>query len=239
MSVTVPHIARPSLDASSLEIASFRAHGASEWPGRLAATVCLQGCPWQCAHCHVPELQPSTAGGTIAWSTVMTALRRKRTLLDSVLFTGGEPTRQLGLEDAMAQARGLGYSVGLLTAGAYPNRLAEVLPLADWVGIDIKGTAAAYDEITGQGVSGARAWRSLELLRDSGVDYEVRITVDPVVHTRQAVLNTVRDIIRSGAHAPVLQQARPAPASPYARLLKGRGLYDVIRIDDVPDLERR
>jgi pyruvate formate lyase activating enzyme len=239
MTVSVPLTTSSSLAAESLAIARFRSRTADEWPSRLAASICLQGCPWECTTCVEPALQDSTAEGAISWATVMTALRRRRTVLDAVVFTGGEPTRQPGLADAMTQVRALGYSVGLMTAGAYPGRLAEVLPLVDWVGIDIKAPAAAYDTVTGQGVSAARAWKSLALLRDSGVDYEVTVTVDATVHSREHVLAMVRDIIRSGAHAPVLQQARPAPGTDHAKRLGGRGLYDVIRIDDLPDLERR
>lgn len=236
MTLTVPRTPTATLDASSLAIASFSSHGASDWLAHMGATICLQGCPWQCSSCQDPQLQSTTADGAIAWATVMTALRRRRTLIDSVVFTGGEPTRQPGLEDAIAQVRELGYRVGLLTAGTYPGRLARVLPLVDWVGIDIKATAATYDTVTGQGISGPRAWKSLALVRDSGVDYEVTITVDPAVHTREAVLAIARDIIRSGAHAPVLQQAR---SSAGRVKLCGRGLYDVIHHDDLPDLERR
>ncbi len=139
----------------------------------------------------------------------------------------------------MAQVRDLGFLVGLQTAGAYPRSLAYVLPLVDWVGIDIKAAPAAYERVTGQGLSGVRAWSSLELVMRSGVDYEVRLTVDPTVHSRQDVFDAVREVIRRGAHAPVLQQARPEGNKEYAKALAGRGLYDVIHIDDFPDLERR
>jgi pyruvate formate lyase activating enzyme len=114
--------------------------------------------------------------------------------------------------------------VALRTAGAYPRRLAEVLPLVDWVGIDMKAAPTAYERVTGQGVAGARAWSSLELVMRSGVPYEVTITVDPRAHSREDVLGAAREVIRRGAHAPVLC---------------GRRLYEVITHDDLPDLARR
>lgn len=229
-----------TLDPATLQIAGFAPFSSVDWPGLLSATVFLQGCPWECTYCHNPAMQDTRAPGVIAWSTVLATLQDRQGLLDAVLFSGGEPTRQRGLPAAMRVARELGFKVGLHTAGAFPGRLAPLLPLVDWVGIDIKAAPTAYERITGKAVSGMRAWSALELVQDSGVDYEVRITVDPTVHTRADVFDAVREVIRRGAKAPVLQQARPDGANPeYASLLARRGMYDVIRHDDFPDLARR
>lgn len=229
-----------TLDPATLQIAGFAPFSSVDWPGLLSATVFLQGCPWECTYCHNPAMQDTRAPGVIAWSTVLATLQDRQGLLDAVVFSGGEPTRQRGLPAAMRVARELGFKVGLHTAGAFPGRLAPLLPLVDWVGIDIKAAPTAYERITGKAVSGMRAWSALELVQNSGVDYEVRITVDPTVHTRADVFDAVREVIRRGAKAPVLQQARPDGANPeYASLLARRGMYDVIRHDDFPDLARR
>ena len=50
-------------------------------------------------------------------------------LLDGVVLSGGEPTLQRGLAAAMRETRAPGFRVGLHTAGPYPDRLSEVLPL--------------------------------------------------------------------------------------------------------------
>ena len=63
-------------------------------------------------------------------------LQNRRGLLDGVVFSGGEPTLQPGLEAAAGQVRELGFRVGLHTAGSAPAALREVLPLLDWVGFD-------------------------------------------------------------------------------------------------------
>lgn len=38
--------------ADGLSIAGLVPFSSSDWPGRLAATVFLQGCPWDCFYCH-------------------------------------------------------------------------------------------------------------------------------------------------------------------------------------------
>jgi pyruvate formate lyase activating enzyme len=139
--------------------------------------VYCQGCPWRCRYCHNPHLLPCRAAGVIAWSEVLDFLRRRRGLLDAVVFSGGEPTAQPGLARAMRAARALGYRIGLHSAGIYPRRFAEVLPLVDWVGFDAKAPFdTAYERITGVRASGAAALESARALLASGVDCEFRTT---------------------------------------------------------------
>ena len=139
--------------------------------------VYCQGCPWRCAYCHNPHLLPGRAAGGIAWSEVLEFLGRRRGLLDAVVFSGGEPTAQSGLARAMREAKALGYRIGLHSAGIYPRRFAEVLPLVDWVGFDAKAPFdTAYERITGVRASGGAALESARALLAAGVDCEFRTT---------------------------------------------------------------
>lgn len=56
----------------------------------------------------------------------------------------------------------------LHTAGMYPERLAAVLPLLDWVRLDIKAPAGHDDVLTATPGSGGRVSQSLDLLLASG-----------------------------------------------------------------------
>jgi len=77
----------------------------------------------------------------------------------------------------MRDARALGYRIGLHSAGIYPRRFAEVLPLLDWVGFDAKAPFdESYDRITGVRGSGNAALASATILLASGVDHEFRTT---------------------------------------------------------------
>ena len=150
-----------------------------DWPGELVATVFCQGCPWRCRYCHNTHLLEADRPGAVTWRSVMEFLRTRVGLLDGVVFSGGEPTLQRGLAAAMRETRALGFRVGLHTAGPYPDRLSELLPLLDWVGFDVKAPFDDYPRLTGVPGSGARARESLLRLLASGVAYEVRTTVSP------------------------------------------------------------
>lgn len=162
----------------SLRIGGVTPCSTVDWPGQLAAVVFLQGCPWRCSYCHNNDLQSTCGSGRVAWDEVELLLRLRRGLLDGVVFSGGEPTAQAGILDAVARVRELGFSCALHTAGVYPRRLARCLPHLDWVALDIKALPADYDALTGVAGSHVRVDESLALVQAAGVPYECRTTVD-------------------------------------------------------------
>ena len=191
-----------------LKVGGLTPLSATDWPGMLAAVVFCQGCPWRCGYCHNPHLIPARSEDEIPWGEVRAFLRRRQGLLDGVVFSGGEPTAQAGLADAMREVRDLGFKIGLHTGGAYPRRLAEVLPLVDWVGLDAKAPYADYARVTGVAGSGEAARLSIELVLASGVAHEIRTTVHPALLADCEVVELARTLAGRGAKSVVLQPFR-------------------------------
>lgn len=150
-----------------------------DFPGRLAAVLFCQGCPWCCGYCHNPHLQPRAAAG-ISWQSVLDFVASRRGLLEGIVFSGGEPLWQRALGSAMHAIKGEGFAVALHTGGGSAGRMRAVLPHADWVGFDVKAPFGRYAEIAGV-EAGAQVRESLLALIDSRVEYEVRTTVDAIL----------------------------------------------------------
>lgn len=180
-----------------------------DWPGELAATVFCQGCAWDCPYCHNPGLRSLESDEGIAWDSVVEFLASRRGLLDAVVFSGGEPTLQAGLLDAVAEARGLGFRVGLHTTGMAPERFAALLPLLDWVGFDVKAPFEVYSRVTGVERSGDKALASLRGLLGSGVRYEVRTTVHSALLSAEEMMKLRAELLELGVENFVVQQFRP------------------------------
>ncbi len=197
--------ARP---AKPLNVGGVTPFSATDYPGKLAAVVFVQGCPWRCGYCHNPHLQTRAGQTQLHWSQVITLLKRRVGLIDAVVFSGGEPTIDPALEDAVREVRALGFSVGLHSAGTYPRRLVEVLPLLDWVGLDIKASWSAYDHITGIADSGRHALASAEAVLASGVSCEFRTTVHPALHSEQEILALAQTLSAMGVRHYALQVFR-------------------------------
>lgn len=152
-----------------LRVGGLTPLSASDYPDRLAAVVFCQGCAWRCTYCHNAHLIPRRGTEEIPWARVMAFLEKRRGLLDAVVFSGGEPTLQRSLKDAVQAVKQMGYLVGLHTAGIVPRMLERVLPLVDWVGMDLKSDFERHESVTGVRGSGERARRSMGIIRASGV----------------------------------------------------------------------
>jgi pyruvate formate lyase activating enzyme len=105
----------------------------------------------------------------------------------------------LGLIDAMRSVRRLGFKVGLHTAGIFPYRLRRAIDYADWVGLDVKAPYDSYRETTGCRVSGRAAEDSLRIVLLSGVAYDLRTTVHPLLLDDTARNRIQRQLDRLGA----------------------------------------
>ncbi|MTJ82333.1 MAG: anaerobic ribonucleoside-triphosphate reductase activating protein [Telmatospirillum sp.] len=180
-----------------------------DWPGQLVATVFCQGCPWDCAYCHNPHLIPAQAPREISWRGILAFLAKRRGLLDGVVFSGGEPTAQGHLREAIEEVRALGFRVGLHTAGSCPDRLADILPLVDWVGFDAKAPFDIYERITSVPGSGARARISLDHLVASKVEADVRTTVHPGLLTPPDIARLTEELTAAGVARHRIQPFRP------------------------------
>ena len=141
-----------------LQAGGFTPMTTIDYPGELSAVIFCQGCPWQCRYCHNEQLIPRQGKTHISWQHIIEFLRQRRGLLDAVVFSGGEPTLQKALPAAISEIKSLDYKIGLHTAGPYPERLKEILPYLDWVGLDIKAMEENYAKVTGVKVKNLKRW---------------------------------------------------------------------------------
>lgn len=196
------------MKAHLLRIGGVTPFSATDYPGQLSVVVFVEGCAWRCGYCHNPALQTRSKQSPIPWPGLLQLLKRRIGLVDAVVFSGGEPTTDPSLADAMAQARALGFRIGLHTACIYPNTLKKVLPLVDWVGFDVKAPFAQYAAITGARNSGVPARACVQAIVDSGVDYECRTTVHPTLLAPDALFELAETLAAMGVANYALQQFR-------------------------------
>lgn len=205
-----------AVGAERLRIGGLTPLTSIDFPGRLAAVLFCQGCPWRCGYCHNPELLDATVPGTLPWSQVRAFLQSRRGLLDGVVFSGGEPTLQAALPAALPEVRAMGFETALHTGGMYPERLAALLPQLDWIGLDIKGPLHRHDGITATPGSGPRVRQSLRYLLASGVAHECRTTWHPGLFSVDELLTLADELAGIGVAHWALQACRTQAGLPWA-----------------------
>lgn len=144
-----------------------------DFPDKISAIVFTAGCNFRCGYCHNPELINSIA----PVQDVFEFLKIRVGKLDGVVITGGEPCLQKDLPEFIKKIKSLGFAVKLDTNGSFPEMLATVLPDIDYIAMDIKAPLEKYQGITGWHGCIDDIARSIQMIMNSGVDYEFRTTV--------------------------------------------------------------
>lgn len=172
-----------------------------DYPGKLACTVFFVGCNFRCPFCHNSQLvleegikeQPN-----ISEAAFLKFIKERKGLMEGVCLTGGEPTLQNDLPDFMKKIKKLGFLVKLDTNGSNPEMLKIMFKekIVDYIAMDVKSPLKneKYDEGAGVKVDLEKIKKSIELVKNSGVDYEFRTTVVPLMHTKEDILQIAKDI---------------------------------------------
>jgi len=194
-----------------MRVVGFRKTSLLDWDGRVVSVIYLPGCNFRCPFCHntdlvmrpgeLPEVDMVAVGKYIEENT---------DFLDGVVITGGEPTIHSDLPDLIKWLRTKGMKVKLDTNGSNPEMLEDLINagLLDYVAMDIKAPlAGVYDELSGVDTPLKELKRSISLIMDSGIDYEFRTTVVPVLLKENDIERIAAYI--GGARKYALQQFRP------------------------------
>ena len=195
---------------SKIVIGGVEKFSAVDFPGTLSAVVFMQGCPWKCPYCHNASIREILPENDFSWELFFEFLKRRVGKLDAVTFSGGEPLVQDCLSEVIEQVKALGYKIGLHTGGYRPEALKKVLSLVDWIGFDIK---ASFEKEKYQAIIGTnqleRVIESLQLVLDSGVDFECRTTCDPRFLSVDDLWAIARSLKERGVKKYFLQKYRP------------------------------
>lgn len=161
----------------------------ADFPGKISAIVFSQGCNFRCPYCHNPELvDPVRYATPILQEEVIQFLAIRKSQLQGVVVTGGEPTQQADLPDFLTVIKDLGFAVKLDTNGSNPDLLGEVLSrgLVDYLAMDIKAPLASYSRVAGVEVCLEDIEQSVRLVIGSRVEHEFRTTyLEPLLSTEE------------------------------------------------------
>lgn len=168
-----------------MKIGGFQKMTVLDYPGKVACTVFTHGCNLRCPFCHNARLVVRDED-LIDENEILSYLNKRRGILDGVCISGGEPTLQSDLFDFMKKIKDLGMLIKLDTNGTCPGKLQYVIDngLVDYVAMDIKNCREEYAKTCGLSkMDISKIEKSVEILMQSGIDYEFRTTVTKELHT--------------------------------------------------------
>lgn len=194
-------------------IKGFQKVSLIDYPGKVAAVVFVAGCNFRCPYCYNRDLvltRPEDRVFEVA--EVLRDLQERRNFLDGVVLTGGEPTLQKDLLEFVGKVKSFPscytcsgdkillehYFVKIDTNGSQPSILQSMVVdrLLDYIALDVK---APLDHRYGDSVGAAgfditTILQSMEKIVESGVDFELRTTVVPTLHSEKDLLDLARQL---------------------------------------------
>jgi len=189
-----------------------------DYPGKLATTVFLAGCNFRCPWCYSSELvlpEKIEKQPQISQKEFFDFLKERKGLLDGLVLCGGEPTLNKELPNFIKKIKKMGYFVKLDTNGSNPRMLKDLIDrkLIDYVAMDIKAPLglkfqipnskfqinsktqiSKYEKAVGRKISLKNIKKSIEIIKNSEIEYEFRTTVVPTIHTKEDILQIAREI---------------------------------------------
>jgi len=173
-----------------------------DYPGRLACTVFFSGCNFRCPFCYSKELVlPEEIKNHPEFSEkeFFNFLEEKKGLLEGCVLCGGEPT--IYGEELVSFAKKIkdkGFLIKLDTNGTDPKTIKRLIDekSVDYIAMDIKAplNKEKYSLATGVNVDIEKIKESVELIKNSGIDYEFRSTIVPGIHSKEDVIQMAKDI---------------------------------------------
>jgi len=206
-----------------MNIRGYLQTSVNEWPGKIAAVVWVAGCNFRCPFCQNKDLVLNSAKlPEISEEKIFKDLKERKKWVDVICLTGGEPTLQPDLAIFLKKIKKIGFLTMVETNGTKLEIIAKLLngQMVDRISMDIKGPLdKSYAKIAGKrDFDFTIILDSIAVILKSGIDFELRTTVVPTLHTKQNLVELAKQLKKiikhtSGAisHAPIwyLQQFVP------------------------------
>ncbi len=165
-----------------------------DYPGKICSVIFTGGCNLRCGYCHNPELAMNSSDlEKFEDEEIFSFIEKRKGLIDGITVTGGEPAIDSGLIPFLERVNSMGLHVKLDTNGFLPHVISECIEkgLVDYVAVDVKTSPEKYPLLTGRDFSFNEIVTTLDILKKSLIDYEIRTTCVPG-------FVTVNDIIKIG-----------------------------------------
>ncbi len=185
-----------------------------DYPGKPAVIVYFHGCSFRCGFCHNVGLVLRDDDPDIPWKNALEAIKDRINLIEAVVASGGEATLNPGLPGFLHMMKEMELLTKLDTNGSRPGVIKKLLgeKLLDYIAMDVKHVLEPEKYAMAAGCDAKASFsgrlrankrmaesfnvkvieESMEIIKESGIDYEFRTTVVSGMHERADILNIAR-----------------------------------------------
>ncbi|MDD2352481.1 MAG: anaerobic ribonucleoside-triphosphate reductase activating protein [Candidatus Caldatribacteriota bacterium] len=182
-----------------------------DWEGMIVSTLYVGGCNFRCPFCYNTDLVLRHQSlQDIPIEEMISSILSKKPFLDGICLSGGEPTLNEGVKDFLLEIKKHNLKIKIDTNGSNPEILKDIIEknLVDYIAMDIKTMLREedYSEVIGLKIDNiiSKIRNSINLIMNSGIDYEFRTTIIPKFHDIEVIKNIAEEI--TGARRYILQR---------------------------------
>jgi len=150
------------------------------YPGKIASVVFAGGCNLRCSFCYNRDVVLENYS-SIDEEAVLSHVAKRKLMVPAVVVSGGEPAIHPGITEFLHRLKYIGVAVKIDTNGFFPDKVGEWIDagLVDYCAVDVKTSPAKYPLLTGVDADFSVVKRTVDIVKNSGIPYELRTTVIP------------------------------------------------------------
>ena len=169
-----------------------------DYPDTISAIVWTVGCDFRCPFCYNKDIVLGNVE-PISEDEVLSFLKKRFGMLEGLVISGGEPLMQKDIVEFCEKVKKIGYLIKIDTNGMHPEKLKELIDknLVDYIAMDVKAPKKKYDKLTNIRTNIKKIEKSIEIIKNSTVDYEFRTTIIPELLTNQDIMDIAKWLKRA------------------------------------------
>lgn len=159
----------------------------------------------KCIYCYNPEIV--FGKGVFSYEDILEFLKKRKGLLDGVVFSGGECTNFKDLIPFLEKVKNLGFKIKIDTNGLRPDVIEDIYAkkIIDYIALDFKTLDVDFLRITKTNHFSLFE-RTLDFLLRSNLEYEVRTTIHSHLISEKDLQNMIWYLELKGYNKPYYLQ---------------------------------
>ena len=148
-----------------------------DYPKQVSTVLFVGTCNWRCGYCqNIPLLNMCDLDFN---KVILPRLIERKEAINHIVISGGEPLYEKNILELVDILKDRNFNIGLHTNGYNYNLLKNIIGKVSFIGMDIKTSSEKYSFITNSNADFSNIEKSVKLIHDSNIEYDIRTTVYP------------------------------------------------------------